>query len=115
MKNSREIAYQITKLQLQTNNPTDGLLKAIIDVAPDYPQNYLVSWFNNAHKWTRGIPDTGSGPGTDYMLGYLDAVKELGYDISLVVQATKKWKPNMKRKNAINEWLIQHTSHVLGD
>jgi hypothetical protein len=109
MKNSREVAYQITKLQLQADNPTDGLLKAILDVAPDYPKEYLVPWFNNAHRWTLGTPDSGAGPGTDYMLGYLDAAKELDYDISLVIQATKNWRPNKKRENAINVWLTKNT------
>jgi len=43
------------------------------------------------------------------MLGYLDATKEMGYDISLIVKATKKWKSNTTRENAINKWLIQNT------
>ncbi len=106
---TREIGYQITKLQLSQDEPTKALLLAIKEVKFDYPDKYLNSWHKNAHKWIKGIQDSGAGPGTQYMLGYLDAVKELGYDINLVVEATKKWRNNDTRTNAINGWLAQNT------
>ena len=106
---TRQIAYEITKLQLSQDNPTQGLLQAIKEVKFDYPDEYLNPWFKNAHQWTKGKQDSGAGPGTQYMLGYLDAVKEMGYDISLVVEATKKWRSNPARENAINEWLTKNT------
>lgn len=85
MTNSREVAYQITKLQLQANEPTEELLKAILDVAPEYPKKYFAPWFKHAHKRVQGIADSSAGPGTEYLLGFLDAAKELGYDIRLVI------------------------------
>ncbi len=106
---TREIGYQITKLQLAQDEPTEDLLLAIKEVKFDYPDKYLNSWHKNAHKWIKGIQDSGAGPGTQYMLGYLDAIKELGYDINLVVEATKKWRNNDTRINAINKWLTQNT------
>ena len=106
---TRQIAYEITKLQLSQDNPTQGLLQAIKRVKFDYPDEYLNPWFKNAHQWTEGKQDSGAGPGTQYMLGYLDAAKEMGYDISLIVKATKKWKSNATRENAIKEWFIQNT------
>lgn len=106
---SREIGYKITKLQLSQGEPTLGLLQAIKKVKPDYPNEYLKPWFKNAHQWRKGIQDSGAGPGTQYMLGYLDAAKEMGFDISLVVNATQSWRSNQTRKQAIQEWLTQNT------
>lgn len=100
---TRQIAYEITKLQLLQDKPTQGLLQAIKEVKSDYPDKYLNPWFKNAHQWRKGKQDSGAGPGTQYMLGYLDAAKEKEYDISLVVEATKKWRSNFTRKNAIDE------------
>ena len=95
---TRQIAYEITKLQLSQDKPTQGLLDAIKEIKFDYPDKYLNPWFNNAHRWINGKQDSGAGPGTQYMLGYLDAVKEMGYDIHLVVESTKKWISNDTRK-----------------
>lgn len=106
---TRQIAYEITKLQLSLDKPTQGLLQAIKEVKFDYPDEYLNPWFKNAHQWTKGKQDSGTGPGTQYMLGYLDAAKEMKYDISLVVKATEKWRSNPTRKNAINDWITKNT------
>jgi len=108
MRYSRETAYKITKLQLQEGEPTEALLHAILEVAPSYPKAYFIPWFKNAHRWTKGIPDAGTGPGTLYILGYLDAAKELGYDIDRIVRATENWRQNTKRDHAIKEWLAQN-------
>ena len=106
---TRKIGYEITKLQLSEDMPTQGLLLAIKEVKFDYPEEYFNPWFRNAHQWIKGIQNSNAGPGTDYMLGYLDAAKEMGYDINLVVKATKKWRTNKKREQAIKEWLTQNT------
>ena len=106
---TRKIGYEITKLHLSQNKPTDGLLEAIKEVKFDYPDKYFNPWFRNSHQWTKGIQDSGAGPGTDYLLGYLDAAKEMGFDINLIVEATKKWRTNKKRERAIKVWLTQNT------
>jgi len=105
---TREIGYKITKLQLAQKEPTHGLLLAIKEIKPDYPDEYLNSWHKNAHRWINGLQDSGAGPGTQYMLGYLDAAKEMGYDVDLVAKATENWRQNITRENAINEWLTQN-------
>ncbi len=106
---TREIGYKITKLQLAQEKPTQGLLLSIKEVKFDYPDKYLNSWHKNAHQWIKGIKDSGAGPGTQYMLGYLDASKEMGFDINLVVEATQGWRSNPTREQAIKEWLTQNT------
>ncbi len=106
---TREIGYEITKLQLSQDKPNQRLLQAIKNIKSDYPDEYLNPWFKNAHQWTKGIQDSGAGPGTDYMLGYLDAAKEMGFNINLVIEATKNWRSNRRREQAIAEWLTQNT------
>jgi len=109
MKWTREIGQKIGKLYLTNEKMSEGLKQAILEVAPEFPEKYFDAWFREAHLWVKGVPNTSAGPGTDYFLGFLDTAKELNYDISLIVNATKKWRSNIKRENAIKEWLIQNT------
>ena len=109
MKWTREISRKITKLYLTNESMTEGLKQAILEVAPSYPQKYFESWFKHTHNYTKGFTDTGAGPGTNYILGFLDTVKELNLDISLCIEATKGWRKNDKREQAINEWLTKNT------
>ena len=109
MKWTREIGKKITKLYLTNESMTEGLKKAILNVAPEYPEKYFNAWFKESHQWVKGISNTSAGPGTDYFLGFLDTVKDLNLDITLAVEATKKWRQNDRREQAIKEWLIQNT------
>lgn len=109
MKWTREISKQVTRLYLINTQMTTEVETEILKVAPDYPQKYFQSWFKHTHDYTNGVQYTDKGPGTDYVLGFLDTVKELGLDINLCIQATEKWQPNIKRTKAIQEWLSQNT------
>ena len=106
---TRQKAREITKLHLTNKKMTEGLKQVILEVVPDYPQIYFESWFKRTHNYSKGIGGTEAGPGTDYVLGFLDACKELNFDISLAIEATKKWRKNNKRELAIKEWLTQNT------
>ena len=106
---TREKSKKVTKLYLTNESMTEGLKLAILEVVPDYPQKYFESWFRDTHKYTQGIGGTGAGPGTEYVLGYLDTCKELNLDIDLCIEATKKWRKNETRKQAINDWLTKNT------
>ena len=109
MKWTREISRKITKLYLTNEEMTDGLKQAILEIAPNYPQKYFESWFKRAHNYTKGIGGTEAGPGTDFMLGFLDTCKELNFDINLCIQASENWRKNHRREQAINEWLSENT------
>ncbi len=109
MKWTREISRKVNKLYLINENMTDGLKQAILEIAENYPQNTFNQVFKNIHNYTKGISHTGTGPGINYTLGFLDAAKGLNLDISLCIQGTKDWSKNTKREQAINEWLIQNT------
>ncbi len=109
MRWTREISRQVTKLYLTNEKMTEGLKQAILEVAPNYPQKYFESWFKRTQNYIKGIGGTEAGPGSDYMLGFLDTCKELNLDISLAIEATKKWRGNDKRERAIKEWLTQNT------
>lgn len=105
---SRKHGYEITKVHLTEEKTSERMLERILLIKPDYPVYYLNSWFKNSYKWKNGLQDKGAGPGTEYMLGYLDAAKELEIDINLVINATKKWRTNKKREVAINDWLLKN-------
>ncbi len=109
MRWTREVSRKIVKLYLTNERMTEGLRQAILEIAPNYPQKYFESWFKLAYNYTKGLTDTGAGPGTDYILGFLDTVKELNLDITLCIQATKEWRKNNKREQAINDWLTKNT------
>jgi len=109
MRWTREVSKKITKLYLTNKKMTEGLKQTILEVAPNYPQKYFEPWFKHTHNYTKGIGGTDAGPGTDYVLGFLDTCKELNLDISLCIQSTKKWRKNEKRTQAINDWLTQNT------
>ena len=108
MKFTRSISYQISKIQLSFEKPTEKFKQEVLKVAPNYPKKYLESWHKDAHKWIEGKQDTSRGPGTDSFLGFLDAAKEMNYNINLIIQATKKWQQNNKREKAIQEWLLEN-------
>jgi len=108
MKNNRQIAKEITKIQLKFEKPTKQYEEEILKIAPDYPQKYFKSWHKNCTNYRNGIQDNSAGPGTEYFLGFLDAIAELNYNIDLVLHSTEKWKLNKKRSKAINEWLKTH-------
>ena len=108
MKNkysSREQAFEITKLQLSYIKPTEEFEKKLLEIAPDYPKKYVKPWHKAIYNYFEGKQDSSSGPQTEYILGVFDAAKQLGKDIDLLVQSTKKWKNNNKRNLAIKEWL----------
>ena len=109
MRWTREVSRKVTKLYLTNDKMTEGLKQAILKVAPNYPQKYFEIWFQHTHNHTKGIGGTDAGPGSDYMLGLLDTCKELSLDINLVLQATKRWRQNAKREQAIKEWLTKNT------
>jgi len=109
MRWTREVSRKIAKLYLTNERMTESLKQAILEIAPNYPQKYFEPWFKLAYNYTKGLTDTGSGPGTDYILGFLDTVKELNLDITLCIQATKGWRKNNKREQAINDWLTKNT------
>ena len=108
MKNDRQIAKEITKIQFKFQKPTRQYEEEILKISPDYPQKYFKSWHKNCTNYKNGIQDNSAGPGTEYFLGYLDAIKDLNYNIDLVLHSTKKWKPNKKRSKAIEGWLKEH-------
>jgi len=108
MKFSRKLSYEISKLQLLFEKPTEEFKQKVIKIAPGYPENYLENWHRDAHKWIKGKQDTSSGPGTNSLLGFLDAAKEMNYDINLIIHATKKWRKNTKREKAVEKWLFEN-------
>jgi predicted restriction endonuclease len=117
MKFTRNISYQITKIQLSFKKPTEQFKQEVIKIAPNYPKVYLESWHRDAHKWIEGKQDTSKGPGTDSFIGFLDAALEMNYNIDLIIQATKKWQQNSKREKTIQLWLsenyIQHIAKII--
>ena len=110
VKWTREISKQVTKLYLTNEKMTEGLKQEILKIAPDYPQKYFQHWFKNTHNYAKGIGGTEAGPGTNFMLGFLDAAKELDLDINLCTQAAESWRKNGKRKKAIKNWVDENTN-----
>ncbi len=109
MRWTREISKEVTKLYLTNEQMTEGLKQSILEIAPEYPQKYFESWFKHTHDYTRGKKNSDAGPGTNYVLGFLDTVKELNLNINLCIEATTDWRKNDKREQAIKEWLTQNT------
>ena len=77
MKWAREISQKITKLYLTSDQMTEDLKEAILNVDTDYPQKYFNAWFNESYQWEQGLRNTSAGSGTDYFIGYSEIAKEL--------------------------------------
>lgn len=108
---SREQAYKITKLQLLYSKPTREYQEKLFYIAPDYPKKYVKSWHKKIHNYFEGKQDNSSGPQAEYILGVLDAAKELNKNLDLLLESTKKWKQNNKREKAIENWLFKNKGY----